>query len=365
MKRIKSVLVSLSLLLLLSSNPGLALADTNGSPKNETATIQQSLQTVYSARAAAVLDDNKAQDLRSYYPSDKLYNFEKSRVSLYKQMQSQSNQKIVGMTSSVTINNIDLTTPQEPLVTAYEWISYDWIGEGANKITSGIGVDHKVTFQKKGDSYIIKQDLYDEGRLTKVKSPDYKAPAEKFQLDINIQPTQPSPTQPVSPMVEPGATFYNRNAAANYSDSYAMSYNSSYYNYNPDGGDCANFASQSLRAGNAYFIGAYTQGSSNWWYNGSGSTPTLKSPISWRYCPSQRSFITSSWGSTTTLAGLSRGDLIYYDWGGDGVWDHVAIVTAFNGTNPLVNAHNANHYRVDWKLGGAARYSYVHINNYI
>ena len=44
-------------------------------------------------------------------------------------------------------------------------------------------------------------------------------------------------------------TSYNRNAAVSYAKKYCSNYNPNYRNYNPDGGDCANFFSQSLIAG--------------------------------------------------------------------------------------------------------------------
>lgn len=40
------------------------------------------------------------------------------------------------------------------------------------------------------------------------------------------------------------ATVYNPSKAVAYARKYALSYNSAFHNYNPDGGDCANFVSQ-------------------------------------------------------------------------------------------------------------------------
>ena len=45
------------------------------------------------------------------------------------------------------------------------------------------------------------------------------------------------------------ATVYNPSKAVAYARKYALNYNSAFHNYNPDGGDCANFVSQCLVEG--------------------------------------------------------------------------------------------------------------------
>ncbi|MEM4309080.1 MAG: SH3 domain-containing protein [Thermoplasmata archaeon] len=54
---------------------------------------------------------------------------------------------------------------------------------------------------------------------------------------------------------------------------------------------------------------------------------------------------------------LDVGDVIVYDWGGDGVWDHVALYLG----GGKVAAHTTSHFGADWRLGGAAKYRFVHI----
>jgi|GEM_PF-4087937 len=56
-----------------------------------------------------------------------------------------------------------------------------------------------------------------------------------------------------------------------------------------------------------------------------------------------------------------QGDVVLYDWNNDGVYDHEAIITSSDGTNPdgtinwdLVDAHTNNRYHAYWTL---ARYN--------
>lgn len=361
MRKLVSIVLTVGMLI-LGTNVGSALAANQDTQEN---TIQAMLQKAYTTRAESIVQSPKINELKAFYEKNHEFDFEKNRVNQYQQMQAKLKQKITSMKSTLTITNIDLAVEQNPKVTAYEWLEYNWLGESKDLQTTGIGVNHVITLVKEGENYLIEEDSYDEGPLTKVESPSYKAPTAPSPSQAPQTDSQLTSNAIIVPQIVPGSTYYNRNAAANYSDSYATSYNSNYYNYNPDGGDCANFASQSMYAGNAYFVGNGSQGDSYWWYNNSGSTPLLKSPAPWRYCPSQINFVLNGWGTTTTLSGLQRGDLIYYDWTGDGVWDHVAIVTAFSGTTPLVNSHNTDLYHANWTLGGAARYQYVHIKDYI
>jgi hypothetical protein len=101
----------------------------------------------------------------------------------------------------------------------------------------------------------------------------------------------------------------------------ASTYNASYTNFNAVGGDCQNFVSQALAARGL-------KQSDAWYYNSSGSHSE-----SWGYAPAFDSLLksTPSLGFTrldgTQRSQLSIGDLAYFDWNGNGVPDHVMIVS--------------------------------------
>jgi len=56
---------------------------------------------------------------------------------------------------------------------------------------------------------------------------------------------------------------------------------------------------------------------------------------------------------------LEKGDVINYDWDGDGHWDHAAIYLG----NNKVAAHSTSVWGASWNLGGAARYRFIHISS--
>ncbi|ASB90394.1 amidase domain-containing protein [Bacillus sonorensis] len=127
---------------------------------------------------------------------------------------------------------------------------------------------------------------------------------------------------------------YDRLAAVRYAEMFWNKRNSAYKNFEDN---CTNFISQCLHAGNAPMRGYPNRGSGWWMQNHSWS-------YSWTVAHSLRTFLKQSKAGlrsiqTGAAAELVEGDVICYDFNGDGRFDHVAIVTAKDKSNmPLVNA---------------------------
>lgn len=138
---------------------------------------------------------------------------------------------------------------------------------------------------------------------------------------------------------------YNRLAAVRYALRHWNDPNPAFGNMDTfgAGGDCANFVSQCLLAGGWPMDYRESASDREWWYRRIGTEPFDAAQDDW-------------WSCTWTLADshyrymranhavavydlranprnarrLRRGDTIYYDWDGDGVLNHSAIVTGFN-----------------------------------
>lgn len=137
---------------------------------------------------------------------------------------------------------------------------------------------------------------------------------------------------------------YNRLAAVQYAERWWNSYNPAYRVFDVD---CTNYVSQCLRAGGAPMWGAPVR-ERGWWY-GSDSWS-----FSWAVAHSLRWYLS---GSTQGLKGkevesadqLLPGDVICYDFQGNGRWDHNTIVVAKDAYGmPLVNAHTDNSRNRYW-----------------
>ncbi|CDQ40777.1 amidase domain-containing protein [Virgibacillus salexigens] len=137
---------------------------------------------------------------------------------------------------------------------------------------------------------------------------------------------------------------YDRHAAVQYAERWWNSYNPAYKKFEVD---CTNYVSQCMFAGGAPMRGAPVR-ERGWWYgNGSWS-------FSWAVAHSLRWYLS---GSTQGLRGeevesagdLLPGDIICYDFEGDGRWNHNTIVVAKDAYGmPLVNAHTDNSRNRYW-----------------
>ncbi|WP_047982862.1 amidase domain-containing protein [Ornithinibacillus californiensis] len=153
---------------------------------------------------------------------------------------------------------------------------------------------------------------------------------------------------------EKGERFsYDRLAAVQYAERWWNSYNPQYRKFDVD---CTNYVSQCLHAGGAPMRGAPNR-SQGWWYSGNNWS------YSWAVAHSLRWFLS---GSTHGLKGtevesaseLEPGDIICYDFQGDGRWDHNTIVVAKDAYGlPLVNAHTQNSRHRYWSYEDSSAYT--------
>jgi len=164
--------------------------------------------------------------------------------------------------------------------------------------------------------------------------------------------------------------IYNRSRVVEYANRWWNSYNPAYWEFEVD---CTSFASQCIFAGSAPMI--YTgKRDRGWWYVGMEHQQELWS-YSWAVANALKNYsISSTSGFRGYLVDspqqLELGDMIAYDWDGDGRYQHNAIVTMKDDHGmPLMNAHtnNSKHrywsYRDSYAWTPNTRYAFIHIND--
>ncbi|MFM1653814.1 amidase domain-containing protein [Brevibacillus sp. B_LB10_24] len=162
------------------------------------------------------------------------------------------------------------------------------------------------------------------------------------------------------------AEGYDREQAVAYAETYWDSYNPAFKVFVDD--DCTNFISQCLYAGGIPMV--YGGRSQGWWYRG-GSSPdwsyswTVAHSLYWQLKSGKAPFYAKV---LSDPAELELGDVISYDFEGDGRWDHSAIVTGKDSLGqPLVNAHTNSSRMRYWEYRDSPdytsniRYSFFHI----
>ncbi|MBD1373053.1 amidase domain-containing protein [Hazenella sp. IB182357] len=161
---------------------------------------------------------------------------------------------------------------------------------------------------------------------------------------------------------------YDRTKAVQYANKYWNSANPAFRQFDDD---CTNYVSQCIHAGDLPMVYSSSK-SKGWWYRRRGGLADTWS-FSWAVAHSLFNYLKAGGptGNTIEVSSpqqLRAGDVICYDWEGDGRWNHNAIVTGFDYYgNPLVNAHTYNSQYRDWRyLNSPAwtektKYAFFHI----
>jgi hypothetical protein len=146
---------------------------------------------------------------------------------------------------------------------------------------------------------------------------------------------------------------YSRMEAVRYAEQYWNSYNPQFKKFDVN---CTNYISQCLYAGGAPMVG-YPNKSSGWWMrnNDWSYTWTVAHALRW-YLPNAKKGLKSMEVPSATQ--LMPGDVICYDFQGDGRFDHNTIVVAKDANGePLVNANTYNSRMRYWKYEDSTAYT--------
>jgi hypothetical protein len=154
---------------------------------------------------------------------------------------------------------------------------------------------------------------------------------------------------------------YDRIKAYKYAELWWNGYNPAYQRMK--GNDCTNFISQVLYAGGMPMVPSPSR-SKGWWYRGNTWS------FSWAVAHSLKLALPRLLHAqeVSDPRRLKVGDIICYDWDGDGRWQHNTVVVDFDYYGmPLVNAHTvASHrrywdYRDSYAFTARTRYAFYHI----
>ncbi|MFK3938658.1 amidase domain-containing protein [Alkalihalobacillus sp. NPDC078783] len=208
------------------------------------------------------------------------------------------------------------------------------------RITNQTVVDYVIQYE-----WLIKQkdQLYVEERQERRRAQLRAGEVEKDE-EIMLDEQELDPTSPLLPNVVERLdelrhkSRYNRLEAVRYAERWWNDYNPEYNRFTDN---CTNFISQCLYAGGSP-MNRTGQKSKGWWTDGASWS------LSWSVAHSLRWYLSgSSQGlkgeEKETASELEPGDVICYDFTGDGRWQHTTIVVAKDENNePLVNAQTVN-----------------------
>ncbi|WP_245807750.1 amidase domain-containing protein [Halobacillus massiliensis] len=152
---------------------------------------------------------------------------------------------------------------------------------------------------------------------------------------------------------EPLRFKYNRREAVRYAEQWWDTYNPAYMNFE---NNCTNYISQCLKAGGAPVWGHPHRGK-GWWYGGKtwSYSWSVANAMRWYLSGARKGLMASEVQSAKEL---SPGDIICYDFEGDGRYDHTTIVVSKDSEGePFVNAHTTNSRQRYWNYEDSTAYT--------
>ena len=308
------------------------------------------LQNLFDYRNKAILEQNE-EILKELYDTDKktglwAYEHEVEKMKYLKNWSSKQ-----GVTFNDIKNKVKIRKVKEKETDLYGIIcnvatdyNYSYENEKDVKNIFRIGTEHYLNVKIKDNQYIITKEWYtdpfaDSLNLENIKSDDIRSYI-LAQQKPDIQLTQEQ---------QKAIDYAHRYCGVSTEEEYEFKFNREYKNFNPDGGDCANFASQIM-----YESGRFKK-NSIWNYNNRDGTKA------WVNAQGFKNYILNSGRGSLICKGsyeetykesynLRPGDFVAYEKGGR--ITHVSTVTGMDSKGyPLVTCHNTDRLLVPWDLG--------------
>ncbi|MCC3668150.1 MULTISPECIES: amidase domain-containing protein [Terrisporobacter] len=338
--------------------------DKGENPKEISEQYTVLLENLFDYRNKAILDKN-ADILKGLYDTDikfGLWAYEQE-VKKMKYLENWSSKQGVSFNNIKTKVKIKKMREREKnlygiicdVSTEYKY-SYENDPKKINMFR--IGTYHYLHVKIKDDKYIITKEWYtdpfaDSLNLENIKSDDIK------NYIINHEEIHPELTKEQEKAIE----YAHRYCGAAADEEFGLKFNTKYRDFNCDGGDCANFASQIM-----YESGKFNK-NAIWNYENGNATKA------WVNAQGFKNYIVNSGRGSYISKGsyeevyreaynLRPGDFVGYE--KKGRITHVSTVTGFDSKGyPLVTCHNTDRLLVPWDLGWsdkAIRFHFIKVN---
>lgn len=325
----------------------------NASPIQTSTNISESqtktIEEILASKNNAFLEGNIEAIASLYNRNTKLgtwaYEYQLKKMKYLHNWAQKQGIVFLNINSKIKIRNIK----ENDNIASYNFITsteYSYVYENEPEVKNlfRIGTYHSMKLEKNSDQWLITKEWYtdpfaDSLDLGNMKTEEF----EKYILS-----STPRDFSNLNKRRIAAVEYADRYCGAAADETYDYSYNKKYKDYNPLGGDCANFASQIL------FEGGKFKKTGAWNYTKDGSK-------SWVNAQSFKDYMLNSGRASLIARGtynqvlkasfkLLPGDFVAYE--KKGKVTHISVVTGADSKGySLVNCHNTDRYRVPWDLG--------------
>jgi len=344
--RIKILMLTLLFLSICLCEPAHVSAAPGISKEEITGFIEQ----VFQSRNKAILTGDlelieSIYDLETQYGTW-AYEYEIRKMKYIRNWAEKQGVKFTDITPKVMVKKVtgDNTYISIYLLcsTEYKYIYEDQLGI---ENTSRIGTYHNLQLVNKNGVWIITKEWYKDPFGDSLNLDNIKAASIKEY----ILAQSPRDFSGLNARRIGAVVYANQYCGAASEEQYGFKYNKKYRDYNPQGGDCANFASQILHEGGKF------RKTSGWNYDGNGATGAwLNAGTFKRYMVNSGRASVIAYGSYDKVYKASfkllPGDFIAYEKKGD--INHISVVAGADSKGySLVTCHNSDRNNVPWDLG--------------
>lgn len=350
-KKIKITTIKILILLIVVSFFQLSLSKSISAENNMTdEEITNCIKQIFQNRNKAILCSD-LELLQSIYDMDTkygtwAYEYEVKKMKYIHNWEEKQGVKFTDINPEIVIKKIrksDSTISLNLICsTNYKYYYSDTSNIENN---SRIGTYHNLRLENKDGTWIISKEWYKDPFGDSLNLDNIKADSIKeYILSQN-----PKDFFNLNQRRVTATDYAKQYCGAASEEQYGYKYNRKYRDYNPQGGDCANFASQILHEGGKF------KKNSSWNYDSGGATS------SWLNADSFKSYMTNSGRASVISYGsyekvykssfsLLPGDFVAYEKKGD--ITHISVVTGADSKGyALVTCHNSDRNNVPWDLG--------------
>jgi hypothetical protein len=310
----------------------------------------QILEEIFKSRNRALLDEDLNTLNNLYDKSTKYgvwaYEHELKKMKYLHKWANKQGIDFKDIRTKIKINRIKTINEGYSInFTASTEYEYVYENDPDNVNFFRIGTYHVLNTMIKEEGWIITKEWYtdpfaDSLNLDEIESKDIKEYILSQQKSDSLQ---------INERRKNAVNYADEFCGAAADEEYEFKYNKKYRNYNPLGGDCANFASQILYEGGNF------RKTHKWNYDKSGGSKAWVNAQAFKdYMIYSGRASLISYGSYSKVYKASYkllpGDFVAYE--KKGKVTHISVVTGADSKGyALVNCHNTDRYRVPWDLG--------------
>lgn len=234
--------------------------------------------------------------------------------------------------------------------------TYSYLDSPDMPNTFYLGTSHYMNLKKDGDRYIITKEWYTDPFADSLSLESLKSEQMRNYI-LNHK----APDYQMNERTKKAMDYAHQYCGVSPNPEYNFKYNKAYKNFNPDGGDCANFASQILHEGGGF------RKNGTWDYKDRAGTKA------WVNAQAFKNYMVGSGRAGYIAQGtyqqiykaayqMRPGDFVAYE--KKGKITHISTVTGLDSKGyPLVTCHNTDRLLVPYDLGWSDKGIRFHLIN--